>query len=120
MAQKGYRHGVVPANYRDTLPAESKVRYLTKIALCGLTPADEPYLIQNDGCALPRLTFGDIYCYLVNKCSFATGDQMKAYKQTKAYEFFVAGNIDLPLNCCELPAPDKVLVRAKVIELASL
>lgn len=69
-------------------------RYLEKTSIIGC----DPYLLPStlfcplkSAKRLPQLTFPDIYIYLVHNPSPYTGDSLKAFKSTDAYQYAVAG-----------------------------
>ena len=60
--------------------------------MCGF----DPYSLKNsdfseDPAHLPAIEYPDIVNYLVLQTSWATKQQMKAYKSLEAYNFFVSG-----------------------------
>ena len=69
-------------------------RYLEKTLIIGC----DPYLLSatlfcplKSAKRLPQLSFPDIYIYLVHNPSPYTGDSLKAFKSTDAYQYAVAG-----------------------------
>ena len=80
------------SEYYNSLTGPEKVRYKEKIDMCGF----DPYSLKNadfseDPAQLPAVEYPDIVNYLVLQTSWATKQQMKAYKSLEAYNFFVSG-----------------------------
>lgn len=82
------------ATHTTHLNERQKERYLEKISVLG----SDPYLLPPvfftpllSAPRLPKLTFHDIYIYLVHNPSPYSGDNLKAYKSTDAYRYAVAG-----------------------------
>lgn len=61
---------------------------------------------------IPRVEYPDIVNYLVLQTSWATNQQMKAYKSMDAFNFFVSGWVNV-LQMKEV-SEDKVVVFARV------
>ena len=116
--------GVLSSAVAHLDPA-SRVRYVQKIALAGVS---DPYDIPSnlfvaiekharfDDKALPHLTYMDIANYLVFSCSYYTSANMKAFKSLEAYKYFVAGWVH-GLQTWSIPEKQRVLVMAKVCQL---
>ena len=69
-------------------------RYVEKVSILG----SDPYLLPPvffcpllSAPRLPQLAFHDIYIYLVHNPSPYSGDSLKAFKSTDAYQYAVAG-----------------------------
>lgn len=80
------------SEYYATLDDAVKVRYKEKVTLCGF----DPYQLKKsdyseDFKLFPNVEYPDIINYLVLQTSWATSSQMKAYKSTEGYNFFVSG-----------------------------
>ena len=70
---------------------EERQRYVEKVSIL----ASDPYLLffcpLLSAPRLPQLAFHDIYIYLVHNPSPYSGDSLKAFKSTDAYQYAVAG-----------------------------
>ena len=75
------------------LNGKERERYLVKTAIIGCDPYLSPtvFCLLNSAKCLPQLTFPDIYIYLVHNPSPFTGESLKAFKSTDAYQYAVAG-----------------------------
>ncbi|KAF3838848.1 hypothetical protein F7725_010616 [Dissostichus mawsoni] len=76
------------------LNGKERERYLVKTAIIGCDPYLLPptvFCLLNSAKCLPQLTFPDIYIYLVHNPSPFTGESLKAFKSTDAYQYAVAG-----------------------------
>ncbi|KAJ4926107.1 hypothetical protein JOQ06_008290 [Pogonophryne albipinna] len=76
------------------LNGKERERYLVKTAIIGCDPYLLPptvFCLLNSAKCLPQLTFPDIYIYLVHNLSPFTGESLKAFKSTDAYQYAVAG-----------------------------
>ena len=76
------------------LNGKERERYLLKTAIIGCDPYLLPpsvFCLLNSAKCLPQLTFPDIYIYLVHNPSPFTGESLKAFKSTDAYQYVVAG-----------------------------
>ncbi|KAJ4933408.1 hypothetical protein JOQ06_030239 [Pogonophryne albipinna] len=76
------------------LNGKERERYLLKTAIIGCDPYLLPptvFCLLNLAKCLPQLTFPDIYIYLVHNPSPFTGESLKAFKSTDAYQYAVAG-----------------------------
>jgi hypothetical protein len=76
------------------LDVSERQRYLDKISILG----SDPYLLPPvffsplvSASSLPQINFHDIYIYLVHNPSPYTGESLKAFKSTDAYQYAVAG-----------------------------
>ena len=101
------------SDYYATLDNTSKARYRENFALCGF----DPYSIKkadfsDDLALLPKIEYPDIVNYLVLQTSCATNSQMKAYKSTEAYSFFVSGWVNTLLM--KKVGDEKVVVYGKL------
>ena len=105
------------------LSKQCKVRYTEKLA--SLFKSDEiehPYLISNKKFSsvleskasdLPNLAYPDIYHYLVHSVSSCTYQELKAYKSTEAYSYFVAGYIS-NVRCLKISNTNNYIVKSQV------
>ena len=98
------------------LTADEKQRYFNKIDILGC----DPYLLPNQLLTplksaenLPKLSFGDIYIYLVHNPSPYTGDHLKAFKSTDAYRFFTSGWVT-EAKVCHLETKKIILIIGRV------
>ena len=87
------------SEYYSSLTGPAKARYRQKANLCGL----DPYILKTSDCSdnltdFPSVEYPDIVNYLVLQTSWATGQQMKAYKSLDAYNFFVSGWVNTILT----------------------
>ncbi|XP_049522544.1 uncharacterized protein LOC125945034 [Dermacentor silvarum] len=85
--------GLCPA-YFDELVGPTRVRYKEKIVLCdGVDPYQLPVGAQAavNASLLPPVTHVDIINYLVLSTSYASLDQMKAYKSLDSHNYFTSG-----------------------------
>ncbi|EDO26314.1 predicted protein [Nematostella vectensis] len=85
-------NSVTFSEYYSSLAGPTKERYREKVNLCGF----DPYLLKPSQCSddladFTCVEYPDIVNYLVLQTSWATGQQMKAYKSLEAYNFFVSG-----------------------------
>ena len=107
------------------LDPDSRVRYIQKLALAGVS---DPYDIPSnlfiaidrharfDDKTLPQLSYIDIANYLVFSTSYYTSANMKAFKSLEAYKYFVAGWVH-GLQTWSIPEKQRVLVMAKVCQI---
>lgn len=83
---------VIFSDYYHSLDDVSKLRYREKVGVCGFDPYNlKKSDYSEDFALLPKVEYPDIVNYLVIKASWATNKEMKAYKSTEAYNFFVSG-----------------------------
>lgn len=101
------------SEYYSSLDNACKARYREKVNLCGFDPYTQKKLDFSDDLALlPKIEYPDIVNYLVLQTSWATNSQMKAYKSTDAYNFFVSGWVNTLLM--KKVGNDKVVVYGRV------
>ena len=83
---------------------------------------EEPFLISNEKFSsvleskapdLPNLAYPDIYQYLEHSVSSYTNQELKAYKSTKAYSYFVAGYIS-NVRCFKISNTSNYIVKSQV------
>ncbi|XP_035689579.1 uncharacterized protein LOC118424879 [Branchiostoma floridae] len=105
--------GVLFSSYCHSLSDHAKVRYEEKVSAIGFDPYSlHKSAFDSDLALVPSVEYPDIVNYLVLTTSWATNNQMKAYKSMEAYNFFVSGWVDtLQMKTV---SPDKVLVAARV------
>ena len=101
------------SDYYASLDDISKALYREKVFLCGF----EPYSIKKgdsseDLALIPKIEYPDIVNYLVLQTSWATNTQMKAFKSTEAYNFFVSSWVNTPLM--KKVGEEKVVVYCRV------
>jgi len=84
--------GKVPvlSDYAASLESHVKRRYLQKISIVGIDPANIPFDQFGPEC-LPPIEQSDLFSYLVLQTSFYTNDQFKNYKSLEAYNQVVLG-----------------------------
>jgi len=107
------------------LSNECKVRYIEKVQSIfeyNSTSSQDPYLIckekffsvlESNSKDLPNLAYPDIYHYLVHGVSAYTNEELKAYKSTEAYSYFVAGFIG-NVECLKVFNTDNFIVKSQV------
>ena len=81
------------STYAESLPPESKQRYLQKITVIG---SADPFLLQGTSlqqaqAPLPAVDASDLVSYLVLQTSYITAKQFKAHKSLEAYNQFANG-----------------------------
>lgn len=87
------------SQYYYNLSGPAKARYKEKVYICGF----DPYILKKsefseDMIYLPAVEYPDIANYLVLHTSWATKQQMKAYKSMDAYNFFISGWVNTLLT----------------------
>lgn len=103
--------------YCDKLDPLTKKRYIEKVKVCGFDPYELKKSQFKDELKLwPSIEYPDIVNYLLVQTSWATKEQMKAYKSLDAYNFFVSGWVHSVL--VKEVQPDKVLVFSRVSQLS--
>ena len=107
------------SDYCLSLNDVSKLCYLEKIRLCGFDPYGlKKSEYSDDFTLLPKIEYPDIVNYLVIQASWATNKEMKAYKSTEAYNFFVSGWVNSLL--VRKVGDDKVVVYSRVCQTFTL
>lgn len=101
------------SEYCGSLKGAEKTRYKEKVELCGF----DPYSLKNseyndDSTHLPCIEYPDIVNYLVLQTSWATKQEMKAYKSMDAYNFFISGWVNNLFT--KQVGEDKTVVFARV------
>ena len=79
--------------FYKSLSGDRKKDYEDKLRVVNIT---DPYAMRKSTFDVvperwPKVTFADIYFYLVNSTSIYTHSQIKAYKSLDAYQFVVTG-----------------------------
>ena len=97
------------------LDTTGRERYKEKLKMLDLT--EDPYLLSlanfsTDRSLWPPLDFPDIYVYLINSPSPHTKEELKSYKSSQAWSYFVAGFVS-DVRVTKL-APSVFLFFAKV------
>ena len=80
----------VLSEYAESLENHIKLRYLQKISVVGVDPANIPCDQFSSEC-LPPIEQSDLFSYLVLQTSFYTNDQFKNFKSLEAYNQVVSG-----------------------------
>jgi len=117
------------SNNINELNKECKVRYVEKVeSLFKNGDGEDPYLISNEkfysilqsqAKDLPNLAYPDIYHYLVHSVSAYTNQELKAYKSTEAYNYFMAGYIS-KISCLKISNTNNFLLKSQVSCFVSL
>ncbi|EDO30929.1 predicted protein [Nematostella vectensis] len=107
-------NSVTFSEYYSSLAGPTKERYREKVNLCGF----DPYLLKPSQCSddladFPCVEYPDIVNYLVLQTSWATGQQMKAYKSLEAYNFFVSGWVNSILTK-KVTSSTRILVTGRI------
>ncbi|KAH7936324.1 hypothetical protein HPB52_021423 [Rhipicephalus sanguineus] len=82
------------SSYYSDLIGSARIRYEEKVQMCD---GIDPYTLRphadttTDVNTLPEVTHGDILNYLVYSSSFATLQEMKAFKSLEAHNYFTSG-----------------------------
>ncbi|KAH7968715.1 hypothetical protein HPB52_010796 [Rhipicephalus sanguineus] len=86
--------GPLMSSYYSDLIGSARIRYEEKVQMCD---GIDPYTLRphadttTDVNTLPEVTHGDIVNYLVYSSSFATLQEMKAFKSLEAHNYFTSG-----------------------------
>ena len=87
------------SEYYDSLNIQAKARYEEKLKLAGLSLEEDPYNERNgnkykdDMTAWPPLEYGHIFTYFIRRPGFYTQEQLIAWKQLEAYNYFQNGYV---------------------------
>lgn len=101
------------SEYFFSLDGPTKHRYCEKVNEIGFDPyALKKSDFSEDFAMIPRVEYPDIVNYLVLQTSWATNQQMKAYKSMDTFNFFVSGWVNV-LQMKEVSG-GKVVVFARV------
>jgi hypothetical protein len=104
----------VCAGYATKLLSTDKIRYLSKINVCGFDPYESRVAdFSKDTKLWPKVEYADIVNYLVLATSHVSTEQMKAYKSLESYNFFTSGFVDPAISSKKL-GDGRILVIAKV------
>ncbi|KAH7935770.1 hypothetical protein HPB52_013353 [Rhipicephalus sanguineus] len=86
--------GPLMSSYYSDLIGSARIRYEEKVQMCD---GIDPYTVRphadttTDVNTVPEVTHGDIVNYLVYSSSFATLQEMKAFKSLEAHNYFTSG-----------------------------
>ena len=103
------------SSYHKGLDCVAAARYVDKLRLLGLDLKDDPYDQQNsskfvdDMTKWPRVEYGHIFCYYIDRPGVYTRKQLMQWKSLDAYKYFESNHVRQvkvwPLvNCCILMA----------------
>ena len=82
------------SDYLLSLTATAKARYLSKLSTLGLKENDDPYAphnrakFVNDMSMWPKIEFGNIFMYFIERPGVYTRMQMIQWKSLNAYNYF--------------------------------
>lgn len=94
------------SNYANSLSAEVHSRYCERLKALNLKI--DPFILEDIGknklkwysfkdgngdIEYPKIDDIDIYKYFVERLSFYTTNQVKAYKSLESYNFFISGHV---------------------------
>ena len=106
-----------------SLSKQCKVRYMEKLtSLFKSDEIEDPYLISNEKFSsvlkskapdLPNLAYPDTHHYSVHSVSSYTNQELKAYKSSEAYGYFVAGYIS-NVRCLKISNTNNYIVKSQV------
>ena len=104
---------IVFSKYCVKLNGPERLRYEEKVTLCGF----DPFVLKKsdfleDTSIWPQVGYPDIVNYLVLQTSWATKEQMKAYKSLEAYNVFVSGWVKSV--CAKSASQNKVVLFSRV------
>ena len=87
------------SEYYRELDAVAQVRYQEKLKLLGLTEKDDPHDTQNscnfldDMTKWPRVEYGHIFCYYIDRPGVYTRRQLMQWKSLEAYNYFQSNHV---------------------------
>ena len=88
------------SEYFKSLSNTAKSRYKEKLQAVGLTIEADPYIPGNDNKYLsdnmaqwPRVEYGNIFAYFVQRPGVYTQEQLLSYKQLDSYNYFQNGYV---------------------------
>ena len=83
------------SEYQRSLQGPAKARYLEKLHLVGLEECDDPYSesskFTDDLTLWPAVEYGHIFGYFISRPGLYTQEQLLAWKQLDAYNYFQCG-----------------------------
>lgn len=100
--------------YARELKEPERSRYIAKVRLCdGADPLDfQENEVRRDISLFPRVDFTDIKDYLVHATSFATREELKAYKAMESHNYLTSGWVQEPY--VKLLTDSRVILVGKV------
>ena len=101
----------VISEYVKSLDEHVKRRYLQKISVIGVDPADLNTGVNLDTECLPPIESTDIFTYLVLGTSFYTKEQFKNFKSLEAHKWLTSGFVISVQGCV---VAEKFVVFGKV------
>lgn len=85
------------SEYLRTLQGLAKARYIEKLRLVGLEECDDPYSesskFTDDLTLWPAVEYGHIFGYFISRPGLYTQEQLLAWKQLDAYNYFQCGYV---------------------------
>ena len=78
------------------LDAVAKKRYTEKLTLLDMNVDEDPYQITNfvdDMTLWPPVTYGDIFCYFIDRPGVYTRQQLLQWRSLEAYNYFQSGHV---------------------------
>ena len=87
------------SEYLRNLQAPAKTRCLQKLSFLGLDDTDDSYCdviaskFRDDMTLRPPVEFGNIFGYFVSRPGLYTQEQLLAWKQLDAYNYFQSGHV---------------------------
>ena len=84
--------------YFESLSADGKKRYREKLETAGLTVNDDPYSSNPERFTLdmakwPKIEYGHIFSYFITRPGTYTQQELVAWKQMEAYNYFQSGYV---------------------------
>ena len=87
------------SEYFNSLQEPAKARYVQKLNLIGLEEKDDPYSDSNahtfveNMSVWPEVEYGHIFGYFIRRPGLYTQDELLAWKQLDAYNYFHSGYV---------------------------
>ena len=87
------------SEYFQCLQGRARLRYLEKLHLVGLEDSDDPYSELNsskftdDLTKWPAVEYSHIFRYFITRPGLYTQEQLVAWKQLDAYNYFLTGHV---------------------------
>ena len=78
------------------LDAAAQQRYAEKLTLLSLKADEDPYQSGNfidDMTLWPPVTYGDIFCYFIERPGVYTKQQLLQWRSLEAYNYFQSGHV---------------------------